>query len=101
MGGGAGGGIWSRESQRECVYLSFWSPDSDREQTTEDNEKQICGEGENGGRGGGREEEGGGGGVKKKNKGEEKEEVERGQEGWGWERGRVFVATGSSCCCVE
>lgn len=39
------------ESQRECVYLSFSSPDSDREQTTEDNEKQIFGgeEGEGGG----------------------------------------------------
>lgn len=34
---------WDKDCQRECVCLSFSSPDSDREQTTEDNEKQICG----------------------------------------------------------
>lgn len=38
------------ETKSECVYLSISSPDSDREQTTEDNEKQIFG---------GEEEEGG------------------------------------------
>ena len=45
------GGIRSwREPERESVYLSSSSPDSDREQTTEDNEKQIFGreEGEEG-----------------------------------------------------
>lgn len=34
---------WDKDCQRDCVCLSFSSPDSDREQTTEDNEKQICG----------------------------------------------------------
>lgn len=60
-GGRRGGGIrsWTeaeRAKERECVYLSFSSPDSDREQTTEDNEKQIFG-GEEGAGGEAREEE--------------------------------------------
>lgn len=43
-----GQGAELRQSEPQCVYLSFSSPDSDREQTTEDNEKQSSG----GGRGG-------------------------------------------------
>lgn len=37
------GGRAEAERDRESVYLSFSSSDSDREQTAEDNEKQICG----------------------------------------------------------
>lgn len=71
---------WDKDCQRECVCLSFSSPDSDREQTTEDNEKQICvreeGEGNKneekvGHSGVGQEKKGRRSGVKKK-KGEER-----------------------------
>lgn len=59
------------ERDRESVYLSFSSPDSDREQTAEDNEKQICGrEEEEGGRRSGLGE----GEYKNKKKGEERGE---------------------------
>lgn len=71
---------WDKDCQRECVCLSFSSPDSDREQTIEDNEKQICvreeGEGNKneekvGHSGVGQEKKGRRSGVKKK-KGEER-----------------------------
>lgn len=67
------------ETKSECVYLSFSSPDSDREQTTEDNEKQIFG-GEEEERGEKRRQRLGQGGeknqdkVKKKENGKEREE---------------------------
>lgn len=71
---------WDKDCQRARVCLSFSSPDSDREQTTEDNEKQIFGreEGEGnkneekvGHSGVGQEKRGRRSGVKKK-KGEER-----------------------------
>ncbi len=86
-----------------CVYLSFSSPDSDREQTTEDNEKQIFGgeEGEGGeteekeGRGGvGGDKRGRRSGVKEK----EKKDEERGRRGKSDSQKRgaaVFIATGN------
>lgn len=68
----------------ESACLRFSSPDSDREQTTEGNEKQICG---------GEEEEGnknkekvghpgvGRGGKRKEEWGKEKKEREKGRRG--------------------
>lgn len=64
------------ETKKESVYLSFSSPDSDREQTAEDNEKQIFGREEEEG-GEKRRQRLGGGGEKKmktKKKGEERGE---------------------------
>lgn len=72
---------WDKDCQRERVCLSFSSPDSDREQTTEDNENQIFGreEGEGneneekvGHSGVGQEKRGRRSGVKGKKKGEER-----------------------------
>lgn len=69
---------WDKDCQREPVCLSFSSPDSDREQTTEDNEKQTFGreEGEGskneekvGHSGVGQERRGRRSGVKKKKRG--------------------------------
>ena len=95
--GGIGGGIrsWTEaeragERERESVYLSSSSPDSDREQTAEDNEKQICGEErrregrvkKKEGRGGDERKEEWGKGKKKKR---EREEEERGEARKQWQ----------------
>ena len=91
-GGGGGGGLGGGgESQGECVWLSFSSPESDREQPTEDNEKQIFGGEE--GEGGGTEEEEGRGGRRKEEWGKREKKKRKG----GGE-GRVTAKKGGLSC---
>lgn len=80
------------ETKSECVYLSFSSPDSDREQTTEDNEKQIFGEEEGGEK---RRQRLGQGGEKNQDKVKKKKMGRRGKSD-SQKRGVVaFIATGN------